>query len=97
MGKKGGAGAGGVWEDGGAEDWSGTKGWCSCRLAVAGAPSQEEASRIGSRMISSREKRRKDGILTGEASWIDEFCVSVTDLGVERGKVGTEGVRGRKQ
>jgi hypothetical protein len=75
VGKKGGAGAGGVW-DGGAVDWSGTKGWCSCRLAVAGmlsaaAPAGQEKtsrSRIGRSTISDREKRRKDGIFTGEAS-----------------------------
>lgn len=74
VGKKGGAGAGGVW-DGGAVDWSGTKGWCSCRLAAAGAAStaaQEEASRsrsrIGRSTISGRGKRRKDGIFTGDAS-----------------------------
>jgi hypothetical protein len=70
VGKKGGAGPGGVW-DGGAVDWSGTKGWCSWRLAVAGAATQDEASRsrIGRTVVMSRrEKRRKDGIFTGEAS-----------------------------
>lgn len=66
VGKKGGAGAGGVWDDGGVDDWSGTKGWCSCLLAVAGttAPlTEHEASRIGT---TSSKNRRRYGILTEE-------------------------------